>query len=62
MTRKTLTCARCGFTIRRDLANQPGSRGVHETPAEFGACPRGHGPMIDPDQPALTPRRPEPAE
>lgn len=48
MTKKTLTCPRCGYTTRRPLANMPGCRGIHETPAELALCPNGCGPLPDP--------------
>ena len=43
MTRVTLVCRTCGYRARRDLSNEAGSRGVHETSSEPGYCPRGHG-------------------
>jgi hypothetical protein len=45
MTRVTLVCAAdgCGYKARRDLADEPGSRGVHETSSEPALCPHGHG-------------------
>lgn len=45
MTRVTLLCPQCRYTARRQLMNEPGSRGVHETSSEPGLCPRGHGPL-----------------
>lgn len=42
-TKVTLYCTRCGFTARRALANEPGSRGTHETSSETALCPQGHG-------------------
>ncbi len=53
MTRKTLTCQVCGFTVRRALASYAGCRGVHETPAVATRCPNGCGPIPDPDQPRV---------
>lgn len=45
MTSVTLRCTVCGRTARRSLMNEPGSRGVHETPSEPASCPAGHGAM-----------------
>ena len=45
MTRVTLVCPTCHATARRDLTNEAGSRGVHETSSEPARCPKGHGPM-----------------
>ncbi len=45
MTNVTLRCSTCGHTARRSLMNEPGSRGVHETPSEPASCPKGHGAM-----------------
>lgn len=49
MTRVTLECRECGYTARRDLQAEPGSRGVHETSAEPAHCPRGHGRLVRQD-------------
>lgn len=46
LTRVTLYCAACGKTARRDLQNEAGSRGTHETSAEPAFCPSGHGRML----------------
>ncbi len=46
MTKVALVCTTCGKRARRPLADQPGSRGVHETPAEVALCPDGHGAMV----------------
>lgn len=43
MTRVTLVCSDCGYTARRDLNREPGSRGVHETTSKPATCPKGHG-------------------
>jgi hypothetical protein len=42
----TLTCKTCGRTARRQLMNEPGSRGIHETSSEPASCPSGHGLMV----------------
>lgn len=44
-TKVTLYCKQCKYKARRELSIEPGSRGVHETSSEFGACPSGHGPL-----------------
>lgn len=49
MTRVTLFCEKCGYTARRELSFEPGSRGVHETSSEPGLCPNGHGLLIRQD-------------
>lgn len=46
MTRVTLICLKCPSTARRELTNDPGCRGVHETDAEPAMCPKGHGRMV----------------
>lgn len=57
MPRKTLTCPKCGFTVRRALTSVvAGTRGIHETAAVPARCPRGCGPIPDPDVPKV--RRP----
>ena len=49
MTRVTLICTNCGYTCRRELSMEPGSRGVHETSSEPGLCPNGHGLLVRKD-------------
>lgn len=50
MTRVNLRCPQCGYTARRALAMEPGSRGVHETRAEPARCPKGHGELVREDR------------
>ncbi len=45
----TLVCTECGWTARRKLRFEPGSRGTHETPSESARCPKGHGSMVRAD-------------
>src|SRR5688572_20857648 len=49
MPKKTLYCplTTCSYTTRRELAQVAGCRGVHETPAEDGRCPHGHGDLVE---------------
>ena len=42
----TLICRECGWTCRRALMREAGSRGVHETSSEPALCPKGHGLMV----------------
>lgn len=42
----SLVCKTCGERARRKLTDEPGSRGVHETPCEPAKCPKGHGYMV----------------
>lgn len=49
MTRVTLICRTCDYTARRDLRNEAGNRGVHETSAETAMCPNGHGELVRED-------------
>lgn len=47
MTKVTVRCTNCGYTARRALKQQqPGCRGVHETPNEFAVCPRCHVALV----------------
>ena len=48
-TKVTLVCKNCGYTARRRLSLEAGSRGVHETSSEPGLCPKGHGLLIRQD-------------
>lgn len=54
MTRVTLVCRTCGAKARRDLMNEPGSRGTHETASEEAWCPEGHGRMERCDRGGVT--------
>jgi len=45
----TLICKTCGWTARRPLMNESGSRGIHETSSEPALCPRAHGLMVRSD-------------
>lgn len=49
MPNVTLICRECGWTCRRTLMNEAGSRGVHETSSEPALCPKGHGLMVRKD-------------
>ena len=49
MTKVTLVCKTCGYKARRELANIPGCRGVHETPSVIAKCPQGHGLLVRED-------------
>lgn len=48
-TKVTLVCKECGYTARRSLTLEAGSRGVHETSSEPGLCPKGHGLLVRKD-------------
>lgn len=45
----TLVCRECDYKARRELTDEPGSRGVHETSSEPGFCPKGHGLLVRED-------------
>lgn len=45
----TLVCETCKHTARRELMQEVGSRGVHETSSEPALCPQGHGLMVRQD-------------
>jgi hypothetical protein len=49
MTKVTLICKTCGYTARRALTMESGSRGTHETSSEPGLCPKGHGLLVRQD-------------
>lgn len=49
MPKVTLVCKVCKGTARRELSDEPGSRGVHETSSEPAYCPKGHGLMVRQD-------------
>ena len=49
MPKVTLVCPVCDKKARRELMNEPGSRGVHETSSEPAMCPSGHGLMVRED-------------
>lgn len=49
MTKVTLICKTCDYKARRDLMDEPGSRGVHETASEPATCPNGHGLLVRED-------------
>lgn len=45
MPKVTLVCKECNHTARRELEQEAGSRGIHETSSEPALCPKGHGLM-----------------
>jgi hypothetical protein len=49
MTKVTLMCTTCGYTARRSLMLEAGSRGTHETSSEPALCPKGHGLLVRQD-------------
>ena len=49
MTRVHKICLVCGYRAKRDLMDEVGCRGVHETSAEPARCPNGHGDLVRED-------------
>jgi len=53
VTRKTLACPRCGFTVRGVLEDAAAACRRDETAAVPARCPNGCGPIPDPDVPRV---------